>query len=179
MKNFHSLPKQEKYLLISNIAAIIFAFFPAVYAPIIGSISLVYGADGKLTLLALVLSILLILFREEIFAKTKMKNEKLPLFIVAGIFSLVLIRIIYIWQKMVFMPIDKENPFAEAFAATVGTGIGLYLTFFAVLFGISCIFCFSKVENICDIVIKKFVKSENSENNNKTEEKTLLQETQK
>lgn len=58
--------KQKNYILAATVAALVFCFFPAIRAPIVGSVSLAYGGDGMLTLIGLALVIGVLFFQKEI-----------------------------------------------------------------------------------------------------------------
>ena len=174
MKTFINSVKQKKYLYGSLLAVVIFSFLPAIRAPFIGSISLTTGSDGILTLVALVLSLLIAFFQEEIIALFRKKIGKdfspnIPIYIISIMLGLVLVRIIYIWQSVVFVHIDKTNPFAQAFSASVGTSIGLYLTAISIVFTLGIIFAFPYI----DMIVSKFSKkiSEKSHTIKNKEEK--------
>lgn len=190
MKNFINSTKQRKYLYGSLLAAVIFSFLPAIRAPFIGSISLTTGSDGILTLVALILSLLIAFFQEEIIALFRKKIGKdfspnIPVYIISVMLGLVLVRIVYIWQSVVFAHVDKTNPFAQAFSASMGTSIGLYLTAIFIVFALGIIFAFPHIDVILSKISKKIsekshkeTEATNSENSEKTSSKTISNETQ-
>lgn len=191
MKNFINSTKQRKYLYGSLLAAVIFSFLPAIRVPIIGSsVSLTTGSDGILTLIALILSLLIAFFQEEIIALFRKKIGKdfspnIPIYIISVMLGLVLVRIIYIWQSIVFAHIDKTNPFVQAFSVSVGTGIGLYLTAISIIFALGIIFAFSHIDVIFSKISKKISEKSHkvtetidAENSEKTSSKTISHETQ-
>ena len=157
-------PRQRKFATVGAVVALLAAMLPAIRVPLLGSVSLIQGGDGVLTLIALLFVIGGLFWSKEIATsiQTYTKKDIPDSSVLAGVvvlIALILVRIAYLWYNFTFLDVDLRNDaFGAALAASVGPTYGLYFTAIALIFVLGCLFFFKKIDETSLRIEKKLQK---------------------